>query len=184
MPLTTTPSGRIGRCTRMRRFFVRFIRPESFVRTRSSAGFTIITSGFEFSVHTVMLDSPETIGKAMPLFKKGLLDRIVTASTDGGELSDVRSGSASDLTRGVVSLQALLNNDGRYERPALDPVVALAVLQYTGGTTGSPKGAMLTHANLTTNARQTRVWFPSLADGSERLLIPLPFSHITGITVC
>src|SRR6266436_533120 len=36
----------------MRRCFVRFNRPESFVHTRSSAGFTIITSGFEFSVHT------------------------------------------------------------------------------------------------------------------------------------
>src|ERR1700730_11084319 len=45
-------SERIGRCTRMRRFFVRFNRSESFVHTRSSVGFTIITSGFEFSVHT------------------------------------------------------------------------------------------------------------------------------------
>jgi long-chain acyl-CoA synthetase len=64
------------------------------------------------------------------------------------------------------------------------PSEALAVLQYTGGTTGTPKGAMLTHANLTTNARQIRMWFPFLEDGTERLLIPLPFSHITGITVC
>src|SRR5450755_3176017 len=52
MPITTTPSERIGLCTRMRRFLVRFIRPESFVHTRSSAGFTITTSGFKFSVHT------------------------------------------------------------------------------------------------------------------------------------
>jgi hypothetical protein len=52
MPITITPSERIGRCTRMRRFIVRFNKPESFVHTRSSAGFTIITSGFEVSVHT------------------------------------------------------------------------------------------------------------------------------------
>src|SRR6266481_5844908 len=52
MPSTTTPSERIGRCTIMRRFFVRFNRPESFVHTPSSAGFTIITSGLEFSVDT------------------------------------------------------------------------------------------------------------------------------------
>src|SRR6202166_2911282 len=45
-------SERIGLCIRMRRFPVRFIRPESFVHTRSSAGFTITTSGFKFSVHT------------------------------------------------------------------------------------------------------------------------------------
>src|SRR5664280_714814 len=49
---STTPSERIGLCTRMRRFLVRFIRPESFVHTRSSAGFTITTSEFKFSVHT------------------------------------------------------------------------------------------------------------------------------------
>ena len=58
MPLTTTPSERIGRCTRMRRFIVRFNRPESFVHTRSSAGFTIITSGFEFSVHAGTRTAP------------------------------------------------------------------------------------------------------------------------------
>jgi long-chain acyl-CoA synthetase len=66
----------------------------------------------------------------------------------------------------------------------MNPANTLAVLQYTGGTTGTPKGAVLSHANLTTNARQIRMWFPFLKDGSERLLIPLPFSHITGITVC
>jgi hypothetical protein len=52
MLLTATLSERIGRCTRMRRFFVRFNRSEAFVHTRSSVGFTIITSGFDFSVHT------------------------------------------------------------------------------------------------------------------------------------
>jgi hypothetical protein len=52
MPITATRSERIGCCTRMRRFIVRFNGPESFVHTRSSAGFTTITSGFEFSVHT------------------------------------------------------------------------------------------------------------------------------------
>jgi hypothetical protein len=45
-------------CTRMRRFFVRFNRSESFVHTRSSVGFTIITSGFEFSVHTARSSHP------------------------------------------------------------------------------------------------------------------------------
>ena len=48
MLLTTTPSERIGRCTRMRRVFVRFNRSDSFVHARSSVGFTISTSGFEF----------------------------------------------------------------------------------------------------------------------------------------
>jgi hypothetical protein len=54
-PTPATPSERIGHCTRMCRFLVRFIRPDSFVHTRSSAGFTITTSEFEFSVHTAPL---------------------------------------------------------------------------------------------------------------------------------
>ena len=50
----TTALERIALCKRMRRFFVRFSRSESFVHTGSSVGFTIITSGFEFSVHTAV----------------------------------------------------------------------------------------------------------------------------------
>jgi long-chain acyl-CoA synthetase len=128
-------------------------------------------------------DSPDVIAKVMPLLEKGLLARVVTASADAGELASV-AGPSQDAGQSVISLQALLNNDGRFQAPALNPRETLAVLQYTGGTTGTPKGAMLTHANLTTNARQIRMWFPFLRDGAERLLIPLPFSHITGITVC
>lgn len=128
------------------------------------------------------LDSPDTIAKATPFLEKGLLTRIVTASTGARDLAPVAGGPPLDASQSVA-LQALLNNDGRYVKLPMDPAETLAVLQYTGGTTGTPKGAMLTHANLTTNARQIRMWFPFLADGSERLLIPLPFSHITGITV-
>jgi long-chain acyl-CoA synthetase len=130
------------------------------------------------------LDSPDTIAKVTPLLEKGLLTSIVTASAGVSELEPAAGGPSLDKGRGVVALQALLRNDGRYVRPLLNPDETLAVLQYTGGTTGTPKGAMLTHANLTTNARQIRMWFPFLQDGSERLLIPLPFSHITGISVC
>jgi long-chain acyl-CoA synthetase len=130
------------------------------------------------------LDSSDTIARATPFLEKGLLDRIVTASMGADELAPLVANFTLDLSKIVLPLQALLNNDGRYDRSALNPAETLAVLQYTGGTTGTPKGAMLTHANLTTNARQIRMWFPFLADGSERLLIPLPFSHITGITVC
>jgi long-chain acyl-CoA synthetase len=130
------------------------------------------------------LDSPETIAKATLFLEKGFLVRVVTASIGAGELAAAVASSPPDLGKSVLPLQTLLNNDGRYDRPALNPTETLAVLQYTGGTTGTPKGAMLTHANLTINARQIRMWFPFLEDGAERLLIPLPFSHITGITVC
>ena len=56
---------------------------------------------------------------------------------------------------------------------AIDPS-DVAVLQYTGGTTGRPKGAMLTHANLSINAQQSNNHMPSLRRGEERIMGVLP----------
>lgn len=58
----------------------------------------------------------------------------------------------------------------------------LAVIQYTGGTTDSPKGVMLSHRNLVANALQTRHWMPEAQEGRERFLCVLPFSHSYGLT--
>ena len=58
----------------------------------------------------------------------------------------------------------------------------LAVVQYTGGTTGSSKGVMLSHRNLVANAIQTRHWMPQAVEGRERFLCVLPFSHSYGLT--
>jgi long-chain acyl-CoA synthetase len=58
----------------------------------------------------------------------------------------------------------------------------LAVIQYTGGTTATPKGVMLSHRNLVANMLQTRHWLPDLRDGREAILAALPFSHSYGMT--
>lgn len=58
----------------------------------------------------------------------------------------------------------------------------LAVLQYTGGTTGVPKGAMLSHANLTANARQMLVHVGHNLDRQERVLGVLPMFHVFALT--
>ncbi len=60
----------------------------------------------------------------------------------------------------------------------------LALLQYTGGTTGVPKGVMLTHRNLVANTLQCRAWMPSLRDGKEVFLAVIPFFHVYGMTAC
>ncbi len=62
----------------------------------------------------------------------------------------------------------------------------LAVLQYTGGTTGTPKGAMLTHGNLWANVVQTESWTnPAYTlTGSERYLVVIPYFHIYAFSVC
>ena len=55
-------------------------------------------------------------------------------------------------------------------------------MQYTGGTTGIPKGVMLTHRNLVTNVLQCRNWMPSLKEGKEVFLGVTPFFHVFGMT--
>ncbi|MFI7606007.1 long-chain-fatty-acid--CoA ligase [Micromonospora sp. NPDC049366] len=59
-----------------------------------------------------------------------------------------------------------------------------ALLQYTGGTTGTPKGAVLTHRNLRANAAQGRAWVPGLRDGAETVYAVLPLFHAYGLTLC
>jgi long-chain acyl-CoA synthetase len=69
-------------------------------------------------------------------------------------------------------------------RVSIDPENDVAVLQYTGGTTGTPKGAMLTHYNIFANVIQsTTLHVPTLRRGEERYLLVIPFFHIYGFTV-
>ncbi len=58
----------------------------------------------------------------------------------------------------------------------------IAMYQYTGGTTGVSKGAMLTHGNLSKNVQQAAAWFPTLKSGEEIMLGALPFFHVFGLT--
>ncbi len=69
------------------------------------------------------------------------------------------------------------------EHPAPGPDDT-ALLQYTGGTTGTPKGAVLTHRNLRANAAQGRAWVPGLRDGAETVYAILPLFHAYGLTLC
>jgi long-chain acyl-CoA synthetase len=87
-----------------------------------------------------------------------------------------------------IAFRDLIDNDGRFRADPLgDLTDALAVIQYTGGTTGTPKGAMLTHANLTAACSlYTEVMTRSeegLRVGEERVLCILPLFHIYSLTV-
>lgn len=82
----------------------------------------------------------------------------------------------------VVWFHDLIQNDGRPHVPVIDPEHDIAVLQYTGGTTGVPKGAMLTHHNITANAAQSLHWFQYIKPGERRILGVLPFFHVFAMT--
>jgi long-chain acyl-CoA synthetase len=69
-------------------------------------------------------------------------------------------------------------------RVEIDPAEDVAVLQYTGGTTGVPKAAMLTHRNIFANTIQTELWHArSTERGRDRFLLVIPYFHIYGLTV-
>ncbi len=65
----------------------------------------------------------------------------------------------------------------------VEPKKDVALLQYTGGTTGLAKGVILTHYNLTVNTQQCKAWNYKVEDGKEAVLAILPFFHVYGMTV-
>ena len=77
----------------------------------------------------------------------------------------------------VIRFSALTDNDGKPDPVAIDPERDVALIQYTGGTTGTPKGAKLTHQNQTANAQQVNGIDPD-HDADDRILGVLPFFHV------
>jgi len=87
--------------------------------------------------------------------------------------------------RGAISWDSLVASaplPASHPRPGTDD---LAIIQYTSGTTGTPKGASLTHRNLLANAAQARAWVPSITRGDGCVVYAvLPMFHAYGLTLC
>jgi long-chain acyl-CoA synthetase len=77
----------------------------------------------------------------------------------------------------ITAFSKLIDNDGSFTEPVIAPETDVALIQYTGGTTGSPKGAMLTHQNLSANARQVNAIDPD-PGMEDRILGVLPLFHV------
>jgi len=87
------------------------------------------------------------------------------------------------IERAVSFRSALRSGGAAAWRPADIGHDAIAFLQYTGGTTGVPKGAMLTHGNLLANLQQCHAWLkPALEEGRETIITALPLYHIFALT--
>lgn len=114
------------------------------------------------------------IQDALP-FPKNVLYPI-KARREGSWVSVKAGGS-------VYSFKGLLRGQGPAPQPVTLRPDDVALLQYTGGTTGVPKGAMLTHRNLVANAEQCRAWMSDLRPGQEVTLAAIPFFHVYGMTV-
>jgi len=81
----------------------------------------------------------------------------------------------------TTTWKKLLDNSGLNPQTPRPSVHDLAAIQYTSGTTGSPKGAMLTHYNLYANARQGAAWMHGAEDGKETFFAVLPLFHAFGM---
>ncbi len=90
---------------------------------------------------------------------------------------------APDMPATALPLERVLAMGGAARLPGPAAADEVAVLQYTGGTTGVPKAAMLSHRNLVANAMQAEAWMPSYQAGQERVLAVLPFFHVFGMSV-
>lgn len=142
----------------------------------------------------VTLDLKVLFDKVEGLLRAGVLRTAVVCSFPAtlppGKSILFRLFKAKDLARpGQSAFASLICHGAEVEASDVPfaPVEVspddLAVLQYTGGTTGTPKGAMLTHGNLYVNVQQVRAWAPDLRHGEERVLGVLPFFHVFAMTV-
>ena len=108
-------------------------------------------------------------------FPKNILFKLVK----GKELVSVKE----DKRR--IFYSSIIDNDGKFEEVSVDPENDVALLQYTGGTTGLPKGAMLTHKNIVANTEQCAEWLGAgeSDQGQGKMLGVLPFFHVFAMTV-
>ena len=120
---------------------------------------------------------------AVQLIGQGLADRVIVGDDSAFGASSLSGPMPSEA--GVVGWDAFLAN--ATSATAFPEVSAddLALLQYTGGTTGQPKGAMLTHANLSAAVSAYALWSNAeklSQPGAERVLLVLPLFHIYALT--
>jgi long-chain acyl-CoA synthetase len=98
-------------------------------------------------------------------------------------LADLQQAAPANVTISHFS-KVIEESPARHFRVEIEPEQDLAALQYTGGTTGVPKGAMLTHFNLFANTIQSVLWrsYFSTPEG-ERMLLIIPMFHVYGMTI-
>ncbi|SDL32864.1 long-chain-fatty-acid--CoA ligase [Microbacterium azadirachtae] len=118
------------------------------------------------------------VTRAMPALTRFALRLPVAKARESRDALTTR-------VRGTVPWESVVGHAplrASHPRPATDH---LAIIQYTSGTTGTPKGASLTHRNLLANAAQAQAWVPSITRGDGCVVYAvLPMFHAYGLTLC
>src|SRR5690606_11041927 len=90
----------------------------------------------------------------------------------------------SPAASAVIAFDDLITKNAAPAQVSIESEKDVAVQQYTGGTTGTPKGAMLSHANIAANMDQINAWGCGLFEPPSKIIAVLPFFHIFAMTVC
>lgn len=142
----------------------------------------------------VSLDLKLLFDKVEALLKAGTLKRAIIASFPAllppaksvlfklFKAKDLARPQKSPVAGKLIAAAEVMQTAGGWRPVPIDAENDIAVLQYTGGTTGTPKGAMLTHANISINCQQSAAWATNLQPGQERCLAALPFFHVFAMT--
>jgi long-chain acyl-CoA synthetase len=161
--------------------------------TASELRHIVANSGAELMV---TLDLKQIFDKAEKLVSEGHVKHLVVCNfpqalpgpkkllyklAKSGDLTKV---SASPIADRVSDFDALVGLKLNPAPVAIDPATDCAVQQYTGGTTGIPKGAMLSHANIAAQVSQINYWGLHLFHPPSRVIAVLPFFHIFAMTTC
>lgn len=140
-------------------------------------------------------DLKALFGKVEELLKRGVLARAIvqpfavllplplSIAFRLLKRADIANVAGSTVKDRIIPAGQLSASKHNFKPVAIDALTDVAVLQYTGGTTGTPKGAMLTHANLYANTIQIATWASDLKQGKETILGILPFFHVFAMTV-
>jgi long-chain acyl-CoA synthetase len=116
--------------------------------------------------------------RAMPFSKRLALKLPIKKAQDARDSLTAGPGKGAISWESIVGARKLHPS---HQRPVLTDT---AVLQYTSGTTGTPKGAILSHYNLRANAAQGSAWVAGLRPGEETVYGVLPMFHAYGLTLC
>jgi long-chain acyl-CoA synthetase len=139
----------------------------------------------------VTLDQQPLLDKMEAMLKNTRLKKIIVCPLSGalpftkqilGMVTGHRGASVANDER-HLHFGDIVDNAGKPSYVTIDPLEDVAVLQYTGGTTGIPKGAMLTHANLYANMMQIVTWVKDLRFGEDSIIGILPLFHVFAMTV-
>ncbi|MCB0653133.1 MAG: AMP-binding protein [Saprospiraceae bacterium] len=150
--------------------------------TDSGAKAIVIAENFAFNLEQILADTNiktvivTSIGEMLGTIKGALVNFAVRS---------IKKMVPSYNIANTVSFMEAIKQGKKFTLPAYDGGQDdVILLQYTGGTTGVSKGAMLTNRNMVANMLQVRAWMmPYLVDGEEIALCPLPLYHIFAFTV-